>query len=744
MDGYNDSNNEGIWIGDRDGLRLVVRAGQRPPEFPATARFASFEEQPVMNNRDDIAFVATVAGPDFDSGNDRGIFSGSDDNLELVAFAGFSAFGLEDGVKFGRVFGQPVINSLGRTAFRAQIVGPGVNLNHDLSVWSEGLGGIHLVARGGQNAPGTGEGVIFGGDAKFQRRFTDPAINSAGQTAFLATLSGPGVNESNREGIWAEDRNRGLQLIAREGDKIEVAPGDSRTISNLCCFDGVGNEDGRGITINDFGQVRFLAEFTDRSTGVFVSNLVADLSEAILQPGDANQDLSFDQRDITHVLSPRSKYRTEEPASWGEGDWNGAPGGYVGEPPAGDGKFDQLDIIAALSSGVYLTGEYAAELLQGIEENATTQVIYDRGTGALAIDGTLTWTSISIHSRHQMFVGEEAASLTGIFDVDSDGEIFKATFGTSFGPLSFGRVARAELSEDFIRTDLIVDGTFAGGGRINNVELVYVPEPTSLVLLLICLPALSRVALCRAAPASSRLVASYSNCFAHLSWGILVSIFAIETAISAPTDVRTVALSHTQAPGTSSDFHEFVGAASRPPSINSAGQVSFRARLLRSSPQTDEGIWAEQGNTLALIARESDLAVMETIAEKFHEVPRLTIPQIIDDGRVVFIERSTSGILMGGPSPLELIVGTTNGSPLPLPNPFVDQEMEFGGATNFAINPPGHIAFHGEVSHRLENGHDERKSAIWARDRTFNCLCSKGTRRQDFLRPFSLAFFHNP
>ena len=76
-----------------------------------------------------------------------------------------------------------------------------------------------------------------------------------------------------------------------------------------------------------------------------------------LQPGDANQDLSFDHLDIVQVLQA-AKYLTGEPATWGEGDWDGAPGGEPGNPPPGNGQFDQLDIIAALSGGWYLTGPY--------------------------------------------------------------------------------------------------------------------------------------------------------------------------------------------------------------------------------------------------------------------------------------------------------------------------------------------------------------------------------------------------
>ncbi len=69
---------------------------------------------------------------------------------------------------------------------------------------------------------------------------------------------------------------------------------------------------------------------------------VADNSGAKkLQAGDANMDLKFDQLDLVQVQIA-AKYLTGQAATWGEGDWNNAPGGSVGNPPPGDGQFNQL------------------------------------------------------------------------------------------------------------------------------------------------------------------------------------------------------------------------------------------------------------------------------------------------------------------------------------------------------------------------------------------------------------------
>jgi hypothetical protein len=78
-----------------------------------------------------------------------------------------------------------------------------------------------------------------------------------------------------------------------------------------------------------------------------------------LQPGDADQNFDFNQLDIVKV-QVAAKYLTGQPATWGEGDWDGGPGGSQGNPPIGNGQFDQMDIVAALTAGKYLTGPYGA------------------------------------------------------------------------------------------------------------------------------------------------------------------------------------------------------------------------------------------------------------------------------------------------------------------------------------------------------------------------------------------------
>jgi hypothetical protein len=101
-------------------------------------------------------------------------------------------------------------------------------------------------------------------------------------------------------------------------------------------------------------------------------------------PGDADMDLDFDQLDLVKV-QVAAKYLTGLPATWGDGDWNGAPGGKPGDPPPGDGLFNQLDIVGALGWGLYLTGPYARSARNGKDVQAALA-----GLGRPADSRTLT------------------------------------------------------------------------------------------------------------------------------------------------------------------------------------------------------------------------------------------------------------------------------------------------------------------------------------------------------------------
>lgn len=195
--------------------------------------------------------------------------------------------------------------------------------------------------------------------------------------------------------------------------------------------------------------------------------------------------MDFDQLDLVQV-QVAAKYLTGQPATWGEGDWNGAPGDSQGNPPPGDGRFDQVDIIAALANNMYLAGSQAAFRPSGARGDGQTSMVHNPGTGELAVNApsAVDLTSITIESAAGIFAGVPAANLGGSLDHDANNSVFKSTVGSSLGSLSFGSVAQAGLSEEFVLNDLTVVGSLAGGGDLGDVDLVYVPEPSSIVLMI--------------------------------------------------------------------------------------------------------------------------------------------------------------------------------------------------------------------------------------------------------------------
>ena len=211
-----------------------------------------------------------------------------------------------------------------------------------------------------------------------------------------------------------------------------------------------------------------------------------------LKAGDADRDLDFDQLDLVRVQIA-GKYLTGNRATWGEGDWNGTSDGDVDRPPRGDRVFDQLDIIAALSADVYLTGPYGAITRDGIPGDSRTSLVYHANTGELSVDAPAgnELTSINITSEAGRFTGDTPAALDGAFDNFAADNVFKATFGGSFGSISFGEILPPGISEADLTTDLSAVGSLAGGGDLGEVDLIYIPEPTAAVLILCGLLALS-------------------------------------------------------------------------------------------------------------------------------------------------------------------------------------------------------------------------------------------------------------
>ena len=143
------------------------------------------------------------------------------------------------------------------------------------------------------------------------------------------------------------------------------------------------------------------------------------------QPGDANLNGRFDMFDLVQVLQ-EGKYNTSATVGWAQGNWNG------------DAVFNQYDVVAALVTGNFLQGPYAALTPdhQSIDEVASI---------------------IEEASTRELLVGSPVGSA-----IESE---FMST--------------RPGLSQVFVTRDRADARALFGGGAIGDADLIYVPEPSA-------------------------------------------------------------------------------------------------------------------------------------------------------------------------------------------------------------------------------------------------------------------------
>ena len=256
LNGVPTDGNRKVLVDTAGSLRVAATEGGQAVGVAGDVRFADFLNLG-LNAAGEVAFRADLTGPDVAPGADVGLWSeGGGAGLRLVALKGEQALGYPAGLQYTDFF-TPLISPAGEVSFLADIgIGSGAL---GRSLWSEGGdGGLRLVAGAGLAAPGT-DGLIF------STIDSNRVITADGATLFSGVLSGAGVTSANDNGYWLERSPGVVELVVREGDLLEVAPGDLRTIQII----SVPNPDEGRTALVDFGQIAFSVRFTDGTTGVF-------------------------------------------------------------------------------------------------------------------------------------------------------------------------------------------------------------------------------------------------------------------------------------------------------------------------------------------------------------------------------------------------------------------------------------------------------------------------------------------
>ncbi|MEM6392184.1 MAG: choice-of-anchor tandem repeat NxxGxxAF-containing protein [Planctomycetota bacterium] len=294
--GIDSTNNGSIWtdVAQPPGNPSPVALfGDAAPDTTPGIIVSRSTSEATINAAGQTAFAARLIGIGVDVSNNAAIFiegGPSGPGRTLLARSGDPAPGAPLGVNYDS-FSNLVLNESGQVAFQANLTGPGIDFSNSTGLFiADRASGGQLIARAGEDAPGTAPDVVFR-DFTFSGSFFIPVLNGVGQTAFIANLTGPGVDSTNGQGIWVTDPDGLLTLVIREGDLFDVDDDplleDLRTVEDIGIVSFTGNEDGRRSSFNDRGQLAFFASFTDGSEGIFIAAIPEPASLSLLALGIA-------------------------------------------------------------------------------------------------------------------------------------------------------------------------------------------------------------------------------------------------------------------------------------------------------------------------------------------------------------------------------------------------------------------------------------------------------------------------
>ena len=269
---------EGIWVDDASGLRLIVREGDPAPAVGASAVFGaangidSFGNQdftrpdlPVaIGPTDAIVFGASVREPGYNrrptvwtdrSGPLELLLRGSTDS-EPGPPDGSPAPGYPAGSRildFAGCFAR--LNAAGEIALTALVITTVGSPTITRAIFWDRPGTLALVARDDGAVPGV-PGASFG--SVQLSTFSD-----AGVLWYSGVLQGPGIDASNDFAAFVVTASGAGRLALREGDAFDVA-GDGSDVRTVSTF-------GIGPGQTPAGERVFEILFNDGTHGVFTA-----------------------------------------------------------------------------------------------------------------------------------------------------------------------------------------------------------------------------------------------------------------------------------------------------------------------------------------------------------------------------------------------------------------------------------------------------------------------------------------
>jgi hypothetical protein len=275
--GVTPANDQALWATNGSGnLNLVLREGgfvTGPPELvdPGT-QISTFDEMGINKSGTILTWGSKllVDGVHVSSSNDTVVLIGTAaTGLSVIAREGTPAPGLP-GINYGSSFSEARIADNGNVLIFATLAGSGVTGANDGAFFKGTPDHPQLLVREGDQAPGFAPGNFIQ-----EWGTSDFLIDEAGMFALIDTVSN---GTSTSEAIFVTNPATGqLELLVKQGDSLEVAPGIFKIISDLTVGFGPSSQ-----SANAQHQLTFTATFTDGTSGAFIAAVPEPSSVALL------------------------------------------------------------------------------------------------------------------------------------------------------------------------------------------------------------------------------------------------------------------------------------------------------------------------------------------------------------------------------------------------------------------------------------------------------------------------------
>lgn len=259
--GVTADNNQAVWSGRPGELTVTVRKGDPAPQAGPDVSFNGFGGL-WMNGSGDQYFRSALSGPAVTQDNDTALWVGQRGDIRLLAREGDPAPGKPANVVFGSFVGDD-LGETGLALASADLRGAGIDETNDQAFWLGRPGQLELLIAEDEPPGGVEPGVAFDFDYAAVR---DAFLNGRDDVILATSLRGPGIDDSNDEGIWARNHATGeWMLIVRDGELL-----DGRVIDRAG-FNFTFNPGGRPF--NDYAVFVFTAHFTDGTSGVYAAQV---------------------------------------------------------------------------------------------------------------------------------------------------------------------------------------------------------------------------------------------------------------------------------------------------------------------------------------------------------------------------------------------------------------------------------------------------------------------------------------